>query len=307
MGAEPRRIVYTALIGNYEQLCEQPVAATSDIPFVCFTDDPGLVSESWDVRLVDPQFRMDPIRSARQIKISPLADYDETLWIDARVELKVDPAQILGEWLADVDISMPRHSHRKDVVTEFNEVLLAGLDEHTRLYEQLSHYATIAPEELTEPVPWTGMIARRRTAQVDDAMERWFLDVVRYSHRDQLSVVRALRASGVAMGTPEINTWLSDLHDWKAPVDRSARPAVFRISDSLQPPIAAIGELRHELETTTRQLTDAVSHREGLLAKQAEVVERLKEKNADLTKQIRQLRRRGRARRTLRRLVWNSR
>ena len=132
------RAVYTALLGRYEALTEQPCAASSDVPFICFTDDPDLRSDSWDVRLVTPALDLDPVRSARSIKITghpDLAAYDETLWIDARIRLTADPASILDEWLDGADLATPRHSYRPDVVTEFEEVLLAGLDDSGRLYE----------------------------------------------------------------------------------------------------------------------------------------------------------------------------
>lgn len=56
---------YTVLIGNYEPLNEQPVAADSDLPFICLTDDRALTSSTWTVVQVEPAFPMDPIRSQR--------------------------------------------------------------------------------------------------------------------------------------------------------------------------------------------------------------------------------------------------
>ena len=47
---------YTALIGSYERLQEQPEAKNTDIPFICLTDDPSLTSETWEVRLIEPAF-----------------------------------------------------------------------------------------------------------------------------------------------------------------------------------------------------------------------------------------------------------
>src|SRR4051794_40845429 len=187
-----RRVVYTALVGGYEQPLPQPVAAGSDIDFVCFTDDPELVSDEWEVRLLEPAFGADRVRSSRAVKIlghASLAAYDETLWIDQRVRLRVDPAMILADWLARGDLVVPRHSYRADVVTEFQVVLDAGLDESSRLYEQLTHYAGLRPELLQHPVPWTGILARRRTPEVDRGSEQWFRNVLRYSRRDQLSFV----------------------------------------------------------------------------------------------------------------------
>jgi hypothetical protein len=63
--------VYTALIGGYEVLNEQPIAATSSLPFICLTDDPELRSETWQIRRVEPLFGLDSIRSQREFKLRP--------------------------------------------------------------------------------------------------------------------------------------------------------------------------------------------------------------------------------------------
>lgn len=265
----PRRAVYTALLGRYEALAEQPVAATSEIPFICFTDDPGLRSETWDVRIVAPRLAMDPVRSARALKLcghDDLAAYDETLWLDARVRLDVDPAEILDDWLATAELAVPRHSFRADVVTEFEEVLLMGLDEASRLYEQLTHYTTLAPDLLEAPVPWTALLARRRTPEVARAMDEWLLHVVRYSRRDQLSFVHALAATGLEARLVDLDNQRSALHEWLGEESRSSRPHLLRVSQSLRPPVAELGELRRQVARTSDTMTTVVAAREERIA-----------------------------------------
>lgn len=264
-----QRAVYTALLGRYEALAEQPVAAGSDVPFICLTDDPELRSDSWDVRLVTPALDMDPVRSARALKITghaELAAYDETLWVDARVRLKADPATILDEWLDGSDLTVAKHSFRPDVVTEFEEVLIAGLDESARLYEQLTHYTTTAPALLDAQVPWTAILARRRTPDVERAMAEWLLHVVRYSRRDQLSFVHATGRAGVAARLVEIDNYRSDLHEWLGVESRSGRRHVWAVSESLRPPVARIGELQIRLEETTKGLVATIKERDDQIA-----------------------------------------
>lgn len=260
------RAVYTAVIGGYEELHEQPAAADSQVPFVCFTDDPGLRSETWDVRLVTPTLVLDPVRSARVLKLTghhDLAAYDETLWIDARVVLRADPDTILDDWLDGADLAMPRHSYRSDVVAEFDAVLQLGYDDSSRLYEQLTHYATLAPELLEEPVPWTGMLARRHGTAVARAMEEWLLHVLRYSRRDQLSAVHTLATTGLGWRPVDIDNQRSDVHVWEEPRGRGDRSALLRVSDSLQPPIARLGELRNQLDHARHLLGVEVDKRES--------------------------------------------
>ncbi len=80
-----RRVVYTCIMGGYEALMEQPVAADSGTDFVCITDDPTLRSEKWQIRTVESALPMDSARSSRAPKILAhrfLPDYDESLYVD---------------------------------------------------------------------------------------------------------------------------------------------------------------------------------------------------------------------------------
>ncbi|MFC7493352.1 MULTISPECIES: glycosyltransferase domain-containing protein [unclassified Nocardioides] len=286
---EKRRLVYTAMIGGHELLQEQPAAPDSACDFVCFTDDATLRSETWDVRVVDPLLPLDPVRSARSLKIvghPDLDDYDEVLWIDARVVLRGDPSDLLDDWLATGDLAVARHSYRKDVATEFVEVLLAGMDESSRLYEQLNHYTAVAPDRLQEPVPWTGLIARRWTPDVRRFGEEWLRHVLRYSRRDQLSFVEAAALSGAGFRLLDLSTFGSEVHEWMPGEGRSPRPQQLQVSDHLWSPTARLGELQRQLEITTREMSAAVDHRENLVAGLEQQVAEL---NADRAAEVQRL------------------
>src|SRR5436190_13933362 len=85
-----RRVVYTVLMGGYEPLLEQHVAARFDTDLVCFTDDPALASPTWQIRLVEPSLPSDSGRSSRRPKILAheyLPDYDESIYVDNSVLL----------------------------------------------------------------------------------------------------------------------------------------------------------------------------------------------------------------------------
>lgn len=266
----PRRAVYSALIGRYEKLNEQPWAATSRVPFILFTDDPELRSESWDVRLVTPQFRSDPIRSSRALKAlghSELEDYDELLWIDNTVELRADPDAILADWLSGSDLAVPLHSFRSSVLAEFSAVLELGYDDPGRLHEQLWHYASERAEALELPALWTGMFARRREARITAVMHDWYSHILRYSRRDQLSLQQVLASAGVAVNAVPLDNHASALHVW--PVregrrDATAPERLRALARTLQPPLAQLGPLHSrvlELETILEKMENSRSWR----------------------------------------------
>lgn len=215
------RAVYTALFGGYEELGEQPIARESDVPFLCFTDDDTVRSDTWQIVLVEPSFPLDLVRSQRDLKIrghERLAFAEETLYIDNSVHLKQSPGVILDAWLAESDFALSVHSHRERVIDEFDEVIALGYDDAARVQEQLLHYATLYPDVLAQRPTWNGMIARRHTDAVQRSMSVWFDHVLRYSRRDQLAANVAFAISDAPLTRVSAHNNDAPSHAW--PVER---------------------------------------------------------------------------------------
>jgi len=210
--------VYTCLFGGYETLNEQPMARQSTLPFICFTDDPALKSETWRIVQVAPAFPQDPVRSQRLYKLQPyrhLPDIGRSLYIDNSVVLTAPPERVLDRYLDAGGIAVPTHSFRERVLDEFVEVAATQLDDSLRITEQLASYEASDPETLQERPYWSGVMLRdHHDARVAAAMEIWALQVLRYARRDQLSVNVAFRRSGLSPRRIEIDNYQSWFHRW---------------------------------------------------------------------------------------------
>lgn len=245
----PRRVVYTALIGQYEALNEQPVAESSSVDFVCFTDSDDVTSGTWTIRRIEPRLPLDPIRSARHLKVRGpelLTEYDESLWIDNSVLLKQSPEELLEAWLSETDLALPRHSYRDSVLAEFDIVATQGYDDPSRVYEQLIHYSTIEPDVLTEVPYWTAILARRHTPAVFAGMNMWMDHILRYSRRDQLSVNFVFNALALPVTPFAIDNWESEWHRWPALAERKWSRTQDRLAGALRIPAAEIGRLQND-------------------------------------------------------------
>lgn len=228
-----RRALYTVNIGNYEKLNALPEVARGGMDAFCFSDDPRLKSDTWTIVHVEPEFPLDPVRSQRLIKLlghPVLSAYDETLFIDGSVRLKVNPAEILDTWLQNADMAIPNHSYRDTVEDEFAEVLSLKFDSRERVTEQLNHYRVTHPLTLSQRPLWTAMMARRSSPTVDAFNRIWADHILRYSRRDQLSVLVAIENSGVAVNRVTLDNHESELHTW--PV-RSDHKSSVRTTDTI--------------------------------------------------------------------------
>lgn len=262
-------------MGRYEQLNEQPVAAESDVRFVCFTDNPDLTSETWELRVVTPRFPMDSIRSARYIKImgpTLLDGYEETLWIDNSVRLKSSPESILDEWLATSNIAIPLHSSRTSVLGEFDAVATSGYDDPARVYEQLIQYSTLRPTVVQERPYWTALLARRSDPAVAATMQLWYEHVLRYSRRDQLSINFAVAELALAVNGIDVDNENSQWHEWPIREARKWHVAQDRMAAALRPPTVEIGRLQNELAATEATLVKVAAENDALRIQAIDVV-----------------------------------
>lgn len=263
--------VYTVLLGGYDALLPQPTAATSDADFVCFTDDPDLTSDTWRIVHVEPRYPQDLHRSSRVYKIlghELLDAYDTSLYIDASVLLRADPVDIVEDWLSlGHDMALIRHSYREQVVDEFDEVVRLNYDDRARVYEQLLDYADTFPDVLEAKPHWGGMLVRRSTPAVEGAMRLWFDHVLRYSRRDQLSLMLALLHGGVEFRSMGLDNFESPLHEWPVIDNRKVKKGKARA--------LASGPLVVEVRRARREAQACVEEHD-------ELVERLQRAEAEL-------------------------
>ncbi len=210
-------IVFTALFGQYETLNELTISRHSRTRYICFTDDPSLESETWEVILIKSDLPDNPSRGSRAVKMLghkyfPLGT--RSLYVDNTVRLKVDGSIVLDTWLASADIAFMQHSSRRTVRDEFFVCAAYGLDDQSKIWDQFRHYREHFSQVLMEKPHWGGMIARVNTPKTDEFMETWKHEFDVFTKRDQLSINVSSIISGVQIGTINAENDLSVWHEW---------------------------------------------------------------------------------------------
>lgn len=255
--------MYTVLLGRYERLTEQPVAADSALDFLCFTDDPTLESETWTIRQVRPLLADDATRSQRFLKIrahATVPEYDTSVYIDNSVVLKQAPERLIEDLLPpDAAFAAMGHSFRSTVAEEFVAVVLEGYDTHDRCAEQEHHYRLRDPQSLElRPLKAALLLRRHHDPLVVAAMESLAAHVLRYSRRDQLSLWFCLREAGLEPLIHELDNFESPYHRWPVGVDRVAPDELWTEPDD---ELEAARRRIRLLESEVRALRDSRSWR----------------------------------------------
>lgn len=211
--------VYTAVAGGYLPL--QPHVEIADVDFIAFTDDlnsGGDAAGQWDVRplAVTPCVDLTtPRHKAKRYKIFPhhlLADYDQTIWLDAAFEVTDQSFVKEALSLMHDGIALWPHPNRDDIYDE--AAVSVNIEKYAGqpLMEQVAHYCSTGfPEHAGL---WAcGAIARdNRDRRIWSLNELWWREIERWTDQDQLSFPWVCDHLGIVPGkfpaSPFDNPWM---------------------------------------------------------------------------------------------------
>lgn len=194
-------VVYTAIFGDYEDLLD-PKVIDEDLDYICFTDNPNLKSDVWNIRLISDfidDFNsynneisfidLDFTRRARTIKTLPhvfLKEYDFSIWIDAGFLIVGDVIEFVNRYTKK-DFLGVKHSVRHCLYDEADEVLRLKIDDEELILKQVNRYKKQNYPKNNGLIE-SGILFRRHNNQkIIKAMNDWFNEIISFSKRDQLS------------------------------------------------------------------------------------------------------------------------
>ncbi|XP_040990030.1 probable hexosyltransferase MUCI70 isoform X2 [Juglans microcarpa x Juglans regia] len=223
-------MVASAIFGNYD-IIQQPKniseAARKNVRFYMFIDEEteaymknsSVLDSSkriglWRIIVVHNIPYTDPRRNGKVPKlllhrIFPNVRY--SIWIDGKLQLVVDPYQILERflWRENANFAISRHYKRFDVFEEAEANKAAGKYDNASIDYQIEFYRregltpySLAKLPITSDVPEGCVIIKEHIPITNLFTCLWFNEVDRFTPRDQLSfsTVRDKMMSTVSWG-----------------------------------------------------------------------------------------------------------
>ncbi|WP_296861489.1 glycosyltransferase [uncultured Methanobrevibacter sp.] len=194
-------VVYTAIFGDYEDLLD-PKVINEDLDYVCFTDNPNLKSDIWNIKLI-PDYAddfnkfnnkfsfedLDYTRRARTIKMLPhvfLKEYDFSIWVDAGFLIVGDVINFINRYTKK-DFLGVAHSIRHCLYDEADEVLRLEMDDEELIKKQIKRYENDNYPRNNGLIESGILFRRHGKEEIKKVMEDWFNEIINYSKRDQIS------------------------------------------------------------------------------------------------------------------------
>ncbi len=181
-------VVYTAIFNNYDWL-KEPVIPSSDVDYVCFTDNKVLSSRNWNIVYVKEE-NITPSLLNRKIKLLYpyiyFSDYEYSLYVDGSVMMKGDVGSFLNKYIQGNPVLMNfKHPNNDCIFVEMNRCVKQGRGNATMLEKQYNAYMSDGmPEHFG--LSDNKIILRKNCEEGRQLMEEWYWHVCNYSGRDQV-------------------------------------------------------------------------------------------------------------------------
>ena len=189
IGIGNKIVIYTALLGGCDELLD-PLQEIKGCDFVCFTDDPKLKSDVYEIILCKAKFD-DPNRSAKIYKLLPhkfLPKYEFSLWVDGNVIIKLSNIELfIQKFLGKNNFAALSHPERDCIYDEYKVCLEQKRGEVDLMKKQIQDYRKEGYPSNNGLIAGTILLRKHMASEVRNFDEGWWKEVQKYSRRDQLS------------------------------------------------------------------------------------------------------------------------
>ena len=186
-----KKVVYTCITGGYDSIIE-PSYITEGFDYVCFTDNPNMDSDVWDIKPLPKETEgLSQVKKQRYVKLNPhklFGEYDISIWVDGNVTIKSDLNKFVNETLKDdCSIYVPQHPARNCIYKEASAVISMRKDKKEIVNPQIERYKEEKFPENYGLLQSNILLRKHNNENCIKLMEAWFAELKDNSHRDQLS------------------------------------------------------------------------------------------------------------------------
>lgn len=180
------KVIYTAIFGHHDNLYE-PLVITPGWRMICYTDDPLLKSDHWEIKIINGIREGQERMMARLIKLNSVhfTDHaDQSIWIDASFQVNVDLDQFWEDHFKK-EMTVIKHPERSCFYKEAELCKRIQKDNPIKILNQEKAYLDIVPEN--NGLIQSGILLRTNSQRVIRFCYDWWQETKKHSNRDQLS------------------------------------------------------------------------------------------------------------------------
>lgn len=184
-------VCYTCITGNYDKL-KNPKFVSQDIDYICFTDNSAITSNIWQIKPIPKELSyLSNVKKQRIVKLCPhryLKEYDISIWVDGNIEIQGDLIAFINQYdLEKYPLYVRVHPKRNCIYDEAKECILMFKDTKENIAKQIETYKQEGYPKHIGMVETGILLRKHNTSKCQILCNMWASELLKHSHRDQLS------------------------------------------------------------------------------------------------------------------------
>lgn len=186
-----RVVCYTCITGGYDSL-RQPKVVSEGIDFVCFTDNQNIKGGVWQLKPIPEELQyLSNVKKQRVLKICPhryLKEYDVSIWVDGNIEILQDLNNFIKQYdLKKCSLYVRVHPSRRCIYAEAEACLRMHKDTKQNIDPQIEAYREEGYPKNIGMAETNILLRKHNDIKCQMVCNLWASELLKYSHRDQLS------------------------------------------------------------------------------------------------------------------------
>lgn len=180
-------VIYTAFTGDYDSL-KEPEFIDKDAKYVCFTQNPDLKSDTWEIIQMEDS-TLDDNRIAKQYKVFPnkyFPDYKYSFWLDGTFKIKGSIREYVSKYINSSMLTVV-HPERDCIFDEAQASMHFPRYSNYTMTKQVEKYRNEGMP-LHYGLPVLGALFRKHDdPEIISLMNQWWEEIINFTNQDQLS------------------------------------------------------------------------------------------------------------------------
>ena len=203
-------VIYTAFTGDYDSL-KEPEFIDKDARYVCFTQNPDLKSDTWEIIQMEDS-TLDDNRIAKQYKVFPnryFPDFKYSFWLDGTFKIKGSIREYVSKYINSSMLTVV-HPERDCIFDEAAASMHFPRYSNYTMSKQVEKYRNEGMP-LHYGLPVLGALFRKHDdPEIVSLMNQWWKEIIIFTNQDQLSFSYLMWKNNFHPSVAPVYYWINE-------------------------------------------------------------------------------------------------
>lgn len=203
-------VIYTAFTGDYDSL-KEPEFIDKDARYVCFTQNPDLKSDTWEIIQMEDS-TLDDNRIAKQYKVFPnryFPDFKYSFWLDGTFKIKGSIREYVSKYINSSMLTVV-HPERDCIFDEAAASMHFPRYSNYTMSKQVEKYRNEGMP-LHYGLPVLGALFRKHDdPEIVSLMDQWWKEIILFTNQDQLSFSYLMWKNNFHPSVAPVYYWINE-------------------------------------------------------------------------------------------------